>query len=45
MLEGKDLIFDVPIMDYLQVVALEAGDRVSIEYIEGDPVCTVLALD
>lgn len=45
VLEGKDLIFDVPVMDYLQVVALEAGDRVSIEYIEGDPVCTVVALE
>lgn len=45
VLEGNDLVFDVPVNDYLQVVALEEGDRVKIEYIEGNPVCTVYDLE
>ena len=45
VLTGKDLIFDVPVQDFLQVVTLKEGDRVTIEYMEGDPVCTVLALE
>ena len=44
VLTGKDLIFDVPVQDFLQVVALKEGDAVTIEYVEGDPVCTVLEL-
>lgn len=44
VLAGKDLIFDVPVQDFLGVVALKEGDRVTIEYVEGDPVCTVLSL-
>ena len=41
VLEGSDLIFDVPVQEYLKVVALTEGDQVTIEYLEGDPVCTV----
>ncbi|MBS6195840.1 MAG: CvpA family protein [Clostridiales bacterium] len=44
VLSGRDLIFDVPVQEFLQVVALKEGDRVSIEYTEGDPVCTVIDL-
>ncbi len=42
VLTGKKEIFDVPVQDFLQVVAIKEGDRVSLEYTEGDPVCTVL---
>ena len=45
VLTGKNLIFDVPVQDYLQVVTLKEGDKVTIEYVEADPVCTVLALE
>ena len=45
VLEGSDLIFDVPVQEYLKVVALTEGDQVTIEYLEGDPVCTVTGLE
>lgn len=45
VLNGKNLIFDVPVQDYLEVVTLKEGDRVTISYVEGDPVCTVLGLE
>ena len=35
-------IFDVPVQDFLQVVTLQEGDKVTVEYLEGTPVCTVL---
>lgn len=44
VLTGQNLIFDVPVQDFLQVIALQEGDTVTIEYVEGDPVCTVLDL-
>lgn len=44
VISGKDLVFDVPVQDFLQVVAMKEGDTVTIEYMEGDPVCTVLDL-
>lgn len=44
VLTGKNLIFDVPVQDFLQVIALQEGDTVTIEYVEGNPVCTVLDL-
>lgn len=44
VLVGREEIFDVPVQDFLPVVALKEGDAVTIEYTEGDPVCTVLNL-
>lgn len=44
VLVGREEIFDVPVQDFLPVVALKEGDAVTIEYTEGDPVCTVLSL-
>ena len=35
----------IPIQDYLQVVTLQEGDTVSVEYLEGTTVCTVLNLE
>lgn len=45
VLTGNDLIFDVPVQDFLSVVAMQEGDSVTIEYYEGNPVCTVLNLE
>lgn len=44
VLEGSSLIFDVPVQEFLKVVTLMEGDSVTIEYLEGDPVCTVTGL-
>ena len=41
VLEGQDLIFDVPITDFVEIVGYDVGDRISFEYLEGDPLCTV----
>ena len=45
VLEGDSRIFDVPVQDFLKVVALKEGDSVTIAYLEGDPVCTVTGLE
>lgn len=45
VLTGHSEIFDVPVQDYLQVVTLQEGDTVTVEYLEGTPVCTVLNLE
>lgn len=45
VLNGHPEIFDVPVQDYLQVVTLQEGDTVTVEYLEGTPVCTVLNLE
>lgn len=45
VLNGHPEIFDVPVQDYLLVVTLQEGDTVTVEYLEGTPVCTVLNLE
>ena len=45
VLNGHSEIFDVPVQDYLQVVTLQEGDTVTVECLEGTPVCTVLNLE
>ena len=45
MLENSDLIFDVPLVDYPEVLKVEEGDRITVEYLPGDPLCTVRSLD
>ena len=45
VLNGHSEIFDVPVQDYLQVVTLQEGDTVTVEYLEGTPVCMVLNLE
>ncbi|HIS25456.1 MAG TPA: CvpA family protein [Candidatus Pullilachnospira intestinigallinarum] len=45
VLEGDSRIFDVPVQDFLKVVALTEGDSVTMAYLEGDPVCTVTGLE
>lgn len=44
VLEGSSLIFDVPVQDFLKVVTLTEGDQVTMEYLEGNPVCKVTGL-
>lgn len=41
VLEGHPEIFDVPVTDFIQVVALSEGDTVTLTYEEGENVCTV----
>lgn len=43
-LENSDLIFDVPLTDYMEAIRCDVGDEVTIEYSPGDPVCTTLSL-
>ncbi len=44
ILEDSDLIFDVPLTDFMEALRLDAGDEVAIEYSSGSPVCTTLSL-
>ena len=45
VLTDHEEIFDVPAQDFLQVVTLQEGDKVTVEYLEGTPVCTVLNIE
>lgn len=45
MVEGSDGIFDVSIVDFIDVVKCEAGQTVKMEYKEGEKVNTVLSLE
>lgn len=40
--EGSNLIFDVSVQDFVQVVLLQEGDRVNMDYQEGSSVCKVV---
>ena len=44
VLENKDLVFDVPVTEYPEIVKYDVGDTLTIEYTEGEPVCTVISL-
>lgn len=44
VLEDSDLIFDVPLTEHMEVLRCDVGDKVTIEYSEGDPVSTLLSL-
>lgn len=44
MLEGSDEIFDVPIVEYIDVIRYNVGDTVTIEYKEGEETNTVLSI-
>lgn len=41
----KNLIFDVPITDFLGIVKYVEGDTITISYNEGEPACTVISVD
>lgn len=44
MLEGSDEIFDVSVVDFIDIIKYETGQEVTIEYKEGEKVNTVLSL-
>lgn len=45
VLEDKNLVFDLPVTEYPEIVKFDVGDSLTIEYTEGEPVCTVLSLE
>lgn len=44
MLEGSDEIFDVSVVDFIDIIKYETGQEVTIEYKAGEKVNTVLSL-
>ena len=45
MVEGSDEIFDVSVVDFIDIIKYEVGDKVTIEYKEGPKANTVLSLE
>ncbi len=45
MVEGSDAIFDIPVMDFIDIIRYDAGDEVRIEYKEGEKSNTVLSVE
>ena len=44
MIEGSEEIFDVSVVDYIDIIRYEVGDQVKIEYKEGEKTNTVLSI-
>ncbi len=45
MVEGSDAIFDIPIVDFIDIIRYDVGDEVTIEYKEGEKSNTVLSVN
>lgn len=45
MIEGSDGIFDVSVVDHIDVIRFDVGDDVTIEYKEGEETNTVLSMN
>lgn len=45
MLEGSDGIFDVSVVDFIDIIRYDVGDEVTVEYQEGERSNTVLSLN
>ena len=45
MLEGSDEIFDVSVVDFIDIIKYDIGNEVTIEFKEGEKVNTVLSLN
>lgn len=45
VLEDSELIFDVPLADFMEVLRYDVGDEISIEYSQGEPVSSVLGIE
>lgn len=45
MIDGSDGIFDVSVVDYIDVIRFDVGDEVTIEYKEGEKTNTVLSMN
>ena len=44
MVEGSDDIFDVSVVDFIDIIRYNVGDEVTVEYKEGEKANTVLSL-
>ncbi|MCC2254091.1 CvpA family protein [Ruminococcus sp. CLA-AA-H200] len=44
MVEGSEEIFDVPVVDFIDVIRYNVGDEITIEYKEGEETNTVVSL-
>ena len=45
MVEGSDAIFDIPVVDFIDIIRYDVGDEVTIEYKEGEKSNTVLSVN
>ncbi len=45
MLEGSDEIFDVSVVDFIDIIKYDVGNEVTIEYKKGEKINTVLSLN
>ncbi len=45
MVEGSDEIFDVSVVDYINIIRYEVGDEIKMEYKEGEQANTVLSIE
>ena len=45
MVEGSDAIFDIPVVDFIDIIRYDVGDEVTIEYKEGEKINTVLSVN
>lgn len=45
MVEGSDDIFDISVVDFIDVVRCEAGQEITMEYKEGEKANTVMSLE
>ncbi|MDD3402997.1 MAG: CvpA family protein [Hespellia sp.] len=45
MIEGSDEIFDVSVVDFIDIIKYDEGDEVTVEYKKGDESNLVLSLD
>ena len=45
MIEGSEAIFDVSVVDFIDIVKYDVGDKVKIEYTEGEKSNIVLSLE
>ncbi len=43
-LEGKKGLYDVAVSEFPQIVTYQTGARITLEYLEGDPLCRVTAV-
>ena len=45
MLEGSDEIFDVSVVDFIDIIKYDVGQEVTLEYKEGENANVVLSLN
>lgn len=45
MVEGSEEVFDIPVVDFIDIIRYDVGDEITIEYKEGEQSNTVLSLN